>query len=164
MKISFWLNDEEHKLDIKESSRDDMVQVELGGALYQVSAQLLCPDKILLNINGRIYDVYINANSRHFSVGVGGKYFRIERQSAAHILGKSFSRQGKREVKTSMPGKIVALLAAEGDDVETGQAVLILEAMKMQNEIKSPISGRIKMIKPGTGDSVETGGLLFIVE
>lgn len=164
MKISLWLNGKEYKLDIKESSRDDMLQVELGGALYQVGVQFLCPDKILLNIDGRIYDVYVSANSRLYSVGVGGRYFHIEKQSAAHILGQSFSSQGKREVKTSMPGKIIDLLAAEGEDVEAGQAVLILEAMKMQNEIKSPISGRIKLIKPGPGDSVETGGLLFVVE
>ena len=164
MKLSFWLDDREYKLDIKESSRDETFQVELGGALYQVRAQFLCPDKILLNIDGRIYDVFINGNSRAYSVGIGGKYLRIERQSAAHILGKAFARRGKREVKTSMPGKIVSVLAAENEEVEEGQAVLILEAMKMQNEIKSPISGIIKRIRPKAGDSVETGSLLFVVE
>jgi biotin carboxyl carrier protein len=63
-----------------------------------------------------------------------------------------------------MPGKIVKVLLAEGDKVEEGQAVLILEAMKMQNEIKSPQKGKVTKIGPEAGDSVETGALLFSVE
>ncbi len=52
----------------------------------------------------------------------------------------------------------------EGDKVKEGQAVLVLEAMKMQNEIKSPQSGIITKINPTAGDSVEAGALLFSVE
>ena len=48
--------------------------------------------------------------------------------------------------------------------VEEGQAVLILEAMKLQNEIKSPQKGRLTKIGPKAGSSVETGALLFSVE
>jgi biotin carboxyl carrier protein len=62
-----------------------------------------------------------------------------------------------------MPGRIVKVLLKEGDEVCEGQAVMILEAMKMQNEIKSPQSGHIGKIGPQTGDSVETGALLFTV-
>jgi biotin carboxyl carrier protein len=63
-----------------------------------------------------------------------------------------------------MPGIIVKVLLAEGENVEEGQAVLILEAMKMQNEIKSPQKGKVTKIIPSAGDSVETGALLFSVE
>jgi biotin carboxyl carrier protein len=52
----------------------------------------------------------------------------------------------------------------EGEKVREGQAVLVLEAMKMQNEIKSPQSGTITRIVPKAGDSVEAGSLLFTVE
>ena len=164
MKISFWLNGREHKLNISESGREDMILVEMGGGRFQVGVEYLCPDEALLNIDGKIYDVFVSANSRTFSVGVGGRYYHVLRQSAAQILGAEGSQQGKKEVKTSMPGKIIKLLASKGDKVDEGQAVLILEAMKMQNEIKSPRSGTIKMIKPRAGDSVETGSLLFIIE
>ncbi len=63
-----------------------------------------------------------------------------------------------------MPGKIVKVLAKEGDKVKEGQPILVLEAMKMQNEIKSPQSGTVINISPKDGDSVETGALLFSVE
>jgi biotin carboxyl carrier protein len=162
MKISFWLNDREHKLAI--SGGGDSVQVEMDGHRYRVGVEFLRSDEVLLNIDGKIHDVFVSANSRSYSVGVGGKYFDIKRQSASRILGKAGSFPGRKEVKTSMPGRIIKRLASEGDRVDEGQAVLILEAMKMQNEIKSPRTGTIKLIKPETGDSVETGGLLFIVE
>jgi biotin carboxyl carrier protein len=95
---------------------------------------------------------------------VNGKSFEIERKSASQILSGITVKKQKRDIKTSMPGKIVEILFAEGSEVEEGQAVLILEAMKMQNEIKSPQSGKITRIYPKPGDSVETGGLLFTVE
>ena len=63
-----------------------------------------------------------------------------------------------------MPGKIIKVLVQEGESVQEGQAVLILEAMKMQNEIKSPQSGQIVRIVPREGESVETGALLFSVD
>jgi biotin carboxyl carrier protein len=90
--------------------------------------------------------------------------FDIEKKSASQILGGTQRQRQKRDVKTSMPGKIVKVLMAESENVEEGQAVLILEAMKMQNEIKSPQKGKITKIIPKAGDSVETGALLFSVE
>ncbi len=70
----------------------------------------------------------------------------------------------KRNVKTSMPGRIVKVLVRQGEKVKEGQAVLVLEAMKMQNEIKSPQTGIITQISPKAGDSVEAGSHLFSVE
>ena len=63
-----------------------------------------------------------------------------------------------------MPGQIVKVLVQAGVEVEEGQAILILEAMKMQNEMKSSRSGKITRICVKAGDSVETGALLFTVE
>jgi biotin carboxyl carrier protein len=63
-----------------------------------------------------------------------------------------------------MPGRIVKIMAEEGQQVETGQAVLVLEAMKMQNEIKSPQSGKIIALNVAAGNYVEAGAALFSVE
>jgi biotin carboxyl carrier protein len=63
-----------------------------------------------------------------------------------------------------MPGRIVRILAAEGEEIQEGQALLVLEAMKMQNEIKSPQAGRLTYFRLKPGDHVETGALLFSVE
>jgi biotin carboxyl carrier protein len=53
---------------------------------------------------------------------------------------------------------------AEGDAVEKGQGLVIVEAMKMENEVRSPINGEVKEIKVAPGQTVEGGAVLLIVE
>ena len=61
-------------------------------------------------------------------------------------------------------GKVIAVLVAEGDAVEKGQGLVIVEAMKMENEVRSPINGEVKEIKVTPGETVEGGAVLLIVE
>jgi biotin carboxyl carrier protein len=62
-----------------------------------------------------------------------------------------------------MPGRVVQVLAAVGDEVKEGQPILVLEAMKMQNEIKAPQAGRLTRVRFRAGDYVEAGSILFTV-
>jgi biotin carboxyl carrier protein len=163
MNVSFWLDNKEFRLNLIPEKQND-IQVSLGKNTYRVSVEFLNTDEILLNIDGKIYDVIINSNTTSYTVYVNGQCFQIEKKSALQILGPKTGKQPKANVNTSMPGRIVKILMKEDDEVAEGQAVLILEAMKMQNEIKSPQSGRISKIYPKAGDSVETGALLFTVD
>jgi len=163
MNLSFWLNKREYKITVKEKQKNNIL-VELNGHTYQVSVEFLNSDEILLIIDGKIYNAIICSSNSAFLVCVNGLSFHIEKKSVSQILGGKHIQRQKRDVKTSMPGKIVKVLMAEGADVEEGQAVLILEAMKMQNEIKSPQKGKVTKIAPSAGDSVETGAPLFSVE
>ena len=163
MNLSFWLNNREFKLTVKERQKND-IQVELNGHTYQVAVEFLNSEEILLNIDGKIYNAIICPSNSAFRVCVNGLSFDIQKKSVSQILGEKQSQRQKRDVKTSMPGKIVKVLLSEGKEVEEGQAVLILEAMKMQNEIKSPQKGTVTRIAPKAGESVETGALLFSVE
>ena len=79
-------------------------------------------------------------------------------------MGVGLELQGRQKVSVPMPGKIIAVLVAEGDAVEKGQGLVIVEAMKMENEVRSPITGEVKEIKVKPGDTVEGGAVLVIVE
>lgn len=68
------------------------------------------------------------------------------------------------ELKTQMPGKIIKVMVNEGDPVEKGQTLIILEAMKMENEIKSGMDGTVKTIHVKEGDALEQGILMMEVE
>ena len=140
------------------------IHVDLDGKTYHLSVEFLGENELLLNIDGRVYDTTVSSNTASYSVCVKGRCYHLEKKTASRILGSINDLQKKRKVKTSMPGKIVKILVKEGESVEEGQAVLILEAMKMQNEIKSPQAGSVIQIGPRTGDSVEAGTLLFTVE
>ena len=56
------------------------------------------------------------------------------------------------------------VLVSAGDEVEAGQGVLVVEAMKMQNEMKAPVGGRIAAINVKENDSVNAGALLAVIE
>jgi biotin carboxyl carrier protein len=63
-----------------------------------------------------------------------------------------------------MPGKIVRVIVHEGDEVEAGQGLIVVEAMKMQNEIKAPKKGKVTKITVAEAATVNAGDLLMIVE
>jgi acetyl-CoA/propionyl-CoA carboxylase biotin carboxyl carrier protein len=62
-----------------------------------------------------------------------------------------------------MQGTIVKVLVAVGDDVEAGQAVLVLEAMKMENHLNAARGGTVKEIRVQAGDTVGTGDVLVVI-
>ncbi|MEX2262898.1 MAG: biotin/lipoyl-containing protein [Bryobacteraceae bacterium] len=73
-------------------------------------------------------------------------------------------RRGRIAVVALMPGKVVRLLVAEGDTVEAGQAVLVVEAMKMQNALRSPQAGRVVSLLAHEGATVAAGETLAVIE
>jgi biotin carboxyl carrier protein len=62
-----------------------------------------------------------------------------------------------------MPGKIVRVLVKAGDAVETGQGLLVVEAMKMQNEIRSPKSGKVERLSVVEGQAVNAREVVAVV-
>jgi acetyl-CoA/propionyl-CoA carboxylase biotin carboxyl carrier protein len=67
-------------------------------------------------------------------------------------------------IPAPMQGTIVKILVAEGDTVEAGQAVLVLEAMKMENHINADRAGTVREIRVSAGDTVGTGDILVVIE
>lgn len=72
--------------------------------------------------------------------------------------------EGRQQITAPMPGKVVRLLVKQGDSVEAGQGLLVVEAMKMQNEIRSPKSGKIEKLLAKEGQPVNAGEVLLWVE
>lgn len=163
MNLVFWRDQEEIRLNLEEK-KENIFQVSLGEKKYDVSVEFLSAEELLLNVNGKVYNVIINSNLQHYSVFVNERFFRIEKKSALKILKNEKGRLRKREIKTSMPGKIIRVLVREGEEVKEGQAVLVLEAMKMQNEIKSPQAGKVTYLNLKPGAYVEAGATLFSIE
>lgn len=77
------------------------------------------------------------------------------------IAGEEQSGSGAAgELRAAMPGKVVKLLSKVGETVKSGQSLLVIEAMKMENELRSPGAGRITEIAVREGQTVEAGQLL----
>jgi biotin carboxyl carrier protein len=163
MNFVFWLGQREHRVSLREQ-KENRFEVAVDDQNYDVAVEFIGQEEMLLSVNGRIFNVIIHSNSLSHSVFVNGRSFKIERRSALKTLREEKGRQKKREVKITMPGRVVEVLASAGESVAEGQAVLVIEAMKMQNEIKSPQAGRVTRLGFEAGDYVEAGSVLFVVE
>lgn len=71
---------------------------------------------------------------------------------------------GAHEVVAPMPGRVVRLLAHEGDDVAARQGVVVVEAMKMENELTAPHAGTVKRVVVSEGMAVDAGAVLLVIE
>jgi acetyl/propionyl-CoA carboxylase alpha subunit len=90
--------------------------------------------------------------------------FEIEDPRRWKRSARAADAQGRATIIAAMPGKIVRVLVAVGDDVAAGQGVLVIEAMKMQNEMKAPRDGRVAAIDVREHDSVNAGAKLLTIE
>lgn len=80
------------------------------------------------------------------------------------ITAAASKSSGPAPVVAPMPGLIVRVNVAVGDEVQTGQGLVVMEAMKMENELRAPAAGRVKSIAAATGTAVEKGAILVELE
>ncbi len=83
---------------------------------------------------------------------------------ASETKAGSAAVNGSAKVSAPMPGNILRINVKVGDIVKKGQALLILEAMKMENEISAPANGKVVEIKTAVGESVAANQLLVVLE
>ncbi|HUR68822.1 MAG TPA: biotin/lipoyl-containing protein [Candidatus Thermoplasmatota archaeon] len=153
------------------------VLLEIGGDEFDAFVKREA-DKLTITIEGEAFDAKIAADGK---VTIGGKAFAIkvaEREVVVDGSPQPFrildiktgtagdaggGGRGAR-IKPPMPGKIVTVAVNEGDEVKTGQVLVILEAMKMQNEIVAPSAGTVKKVSVKPGQNVEGKDVLIELE
>ena len=118
--------------------------VLIGGRSLEVTAEET-PDGLLLR-----------ANRREFHVEI------FDPRSWRRGRGAGIELEGRQQLIAPMPGKIVRVLVAAGQQVNAGQGLLVIEAMKMQNEIRSPKSGTVEKLAK-EGQTVNAGEILAII-
>ena len=107
-----------------------------------------------------------------YDVKVDGRSYRVEVSDAGHVQSALSVRNSVPEslpggadgVSSSLAGNVFKVLLTAGSFVEQGQAVIVLEAMKMETEINAPKSGSVSSVFVKEGDTVEVGDLLFAID
>ena len=144
-------------------------EVAIGERTYHVDAARLREGLYSLRVGGAQHEVAVRRRddgSYQVSDAQGEAVVEVA-DPLTHLAAQGAGARGGRRrqrVTAYMPGRVVALLAAEGQAVTAGQGVLVLEAMKMQNEILAEHDGTVTRILVQPGQSVDGGEPLFELE
>ena len=115
-------------------------------------------------LNGNSYDVRVPGGGD--TVEVNGKPISVAVQDFRSLLrsGSASAGDGVQLLTAAMPGKVVRVLVAAGQEVAAGQGIIVVEAMKMQNEVKAQRAGRVTSLSVQNGELVTAGQPLATVE
>ncbi len=113
-----------------------------------------------LLVDGRSFEGYVFPSEGDWQVLLHGTLYSIsvvdEREKRLRAAaGGRVAEKGVFHLRSPMPGLVVSIPVAEGQTVEKGDVLLVLESMKMQNEIRTPRAGTVQRIRVREGDSVD---------
>jgi len=161
------LGENNYTVEIEEIEKS-IYRVSIDGNEFMVDGKKTGRTNYSLIVENRSFEVEVDPDGDEYRALVDGRNYYVNlmderrvRTGAGQAGGKA---QGRQTVSVPMPGKVIAVIVNEGDKVEKGQGLVIVEAMKMENEVRSPIAGEVKEIKVRQGETIEAGAALLIVE
>lgn len=147
---------------------DGVFHLTLEDKTFTVNAVQPTRQTCSLIVDGRSYEVGLEKRETFYSVYFYNDTVELElveaRKFKAYELTKKSLPAGPLKITAPMPGKIVKITVQVNGQVSEGDALLVMEAMKMQNELKAPRSGKIKQIQVQAGDAVSAQQTLVILE
>jgi biotin carboxyl carrier protein len=168
MKLIAEINNEKRQIALRKEG--EKIFAEIEGRELELEAQEVEPNVFLLKRDNRIFQVYVSPGQSvdaPLSATVGNDSFEIKIFDPKRLRGAGGAGgagEGLAEIKTAMPGKVVRVLVEAGAEINQGDGVVIVEAMKMQNEMKSPKTGIVKEIRVAKGATVNAGEILAVIE
>lgn len=165
MTYDITIDGKNHRLELNRS--DGRWQCRLDGRELQMDAILSRRDVLSVIIEGKSYEVKRELSAADLHLWVGPVRYAAEVRDPRSLRsrkGAGAEEAGPRKLVAPMPGKVVRVLVAEKTQVEAGQGIIVVEAMKMQNEIKSPKAGVVQKLVASDGAAVNAGDILAIVE
>jgi biotin carboxyl carrier protein len=165
MKYVTTVNDKDFEIEIV-----DEHHIRIGERLLAVDFETVSGQPVFsLILDGKSYESFVYQGDEDWEVLLRGRQFQVKVQDEREkrlktAAGGGVAEGGEFHLKAPMPGLIVAIPVAEGQEIKKGQVLLILESMKMQNELKAPRDGVVDRIRVKAGESVEQKQTLLSVQ
>jgi biotin carboxyl carrier protein len=165
------------EIDVAVSGGDEL-RVSVAGRERRVRVVETVPGWFAFIVDGAVHDVGVVPDAQT-TAGAPGMPRRRTLVVDGHLHGVEVFRgagaraaagasavapTGGAEVRAPMPGVVVAIRAAEGDDVHVGQPLIVMEAMKMQMDVRSPARGTVRRVHVAAGGEIAGGQVLVTIE
>jgi pyruvate carboxylase subunit B len=166
MKFEATIDDKVTELELLEDSGE----VQFGDKKQSYQFHRQENGRYLLRMGTKCYRIDNVEYDKHtVTFTLNGHWHEVDVRNEQDLLldrlgFKRAGEVGEGELNAPMPGKILEILVTEGDEVELGEPVAILEAMKMENELKAPVSGTVASISVAQGDSLEKNAVILEIE
>jgi biotin carboxyl carrier protein len=166
MKYDVLIEGNSHQVEMERTEKGFDCLVD--GEAFSLDIVMTARDVLSILHNGHHYEAkreYSQLGETH--IIVGSERFAAEVRDPRSLRSRRVAAgadAGPAKIFAPMPGIVIRLLVHQGDEVEAGQGVAVVEAMKMQNELKSSKKGRVTKVAVKAGAAVNAGDLLVIVE
>jgi biotin carboxyl carrier protein len=144
----------------------DRPRWEIDGQRLEADAVEVSPGIYSVLIDGKSIEVRVEANRPELRVVANGKEYLASIENLRELKKNragTAQLEGRQNVLAPMAGKVIRSLVKAGDEVQSGQGLVIVEAMKMQNEIRSPKTGKIERVTVAEGQAVNPGDIVVVV-
>ena len=168
MKLQAEINGEKHEVEINRDGRN--VTATVDGRRYELDVSEPEKEVLLVKNANKVSQVFVSpkaGKASEFGVTIHGRHLDVEIIDPKRLRSAGDNQDhmdGRVEIKTAMPGKVVRILVESGAEVAKGDGIIVVEAMKMQNELKSPKDGKVKDIRAAEGQTVNAGDILVVIE
>jgi len=159
--IDLEIGDERLELECK-GDRESGYRFEFDGRQHQVRIRQTSDDGCTLFMDGASRRVVIHADGDRLEIVHDHRRWKVTRHRRFESV--TSASQGSGRIVAPMPGKVIQVLVAEGDEVTEGQTLALMEAMKMELSIKAEVAGSVKAIGAAEGDLVEADVMVLEIE
>lgn len=161
MNYNFRHNDQVYKVSLEEEEKE--THFEFKGKKVPVEYRKIDDHIYSIISDGKSLSVGILKNGKKVHVFFQGDLIELEAISERQESSTAVYDSGAQLIKSPMPSRVVKILKKVGDNVQAGEGVIVVEAMKMESELKSNIDGKVTEIKVEEGDAVESGTSLVML-
>lgn len=157
------VGDRLHQVELTRKA-DGAVEAAVDGRRYSLSVTEPQPGVFSILADGVSHEAILQTRQGRCSIRFGPWSFDVQPELPGGAELRSARADGSDSVRAVMPGRVLRVLVAPGQQVSARQGLVVVEAMKMENEVTAPRDGVVKEVKVAPGRAVETGQVLVVLE
>ncbi len=165
--MKWWVLRDGRQVEVSARRLGNAWEVTIDGSVHRVELLAIHAGlSALFRPDGRNFAVASQRLGRdHWRVSLAQRHFEVRLHDPLEraVGGGPAPHAGPHEVRAPIPGRVVSVAVAEGSVVTTGQPLLVLEAMKMENQICAEGPGTVERVAVAPGETVDGGQVLVVV-